>query len=407
MRRPLAGPLPLVLAWRFLRGPRSRLLAGTSRAALVATALGVTAMVVAMALMTGYSEDLQEKLIGDNAAVGIYPLNPERAELDAESRDALTALPGVRAVRAVSYGRGSLAGADPDVSVGVTLRGVDPGAGTRAREEDLAAGEDGIPGAVLGEELARRLGAGRGDLLRLTVLGLRSGRPRFRYATLRLSGTFSSGVAEFDGSWLVVDRLLLNRLAGQGPASGLYELALEDPGQATRVAGRVEEILGEDFLVTDWRDLNKELFFALKLQKLLLFLGLALIVLVSIFNVASTLMILIRERMRDIGVLGAMGLAPRGLRWAFVLTGTLLGGAGTLLGVGVGALICWVLTTFELIRFEPEVAAIYFIDSVPFRVEGGDLLAVVSFALGLTVLGSLVPAWRAVRVEPAAAIRYE
>ena len=211
--------------------------------------------------------------------------------------------------------------------------------------------------------------------MRLVALGFADGRPRFRFQSLRVTGTFTSGYAEFDAGWLLAARPLVEGLTG-GEGTELYELTLARAGDATRVAEAAGKILGADWFVTDWRLLNRELFTALKVQQLALFLVLGLIVLVSTFNVGSTLVVLVRERMRDIGVLGALGLAPGGLRAIFLAYGAALGAAGTLLGVALGTGAAWVLTTFHLIRFDPEVAAIYFISSVPFRVEPGDLAAV-------------------------------
>lgn len=405
--RPLRGPLPWIIAWRFLRGDRTRLLDGTARAALAAIALGVTAMVIAMALMTGYREELERKLVGANSAVMVSPLGSDAGALPPSQVAALRAIPGVVQVGRVAYGQGMLSvPGGPEVEV--VLRGVDPGgAQLAARASQLVPGPGGVPGAVLGAELAHRLGVRVGGTLRLVALGFESLRPRFRYQSLRVTGTFETGFAEFDNEWVLLDRPLVMHLMGEDGYVDLYEFTLGDPRESPRVASRAREILGPSFLVTDWRDLNRELFTALEVQQIALFLVLGLIVLVSTFNVASTLVVLVRERMRDIGVLGAMGMGPGRLRGVFLAYGGALGAAGTLLGVAVGGGAAELMDRFHLIRFNPEVAAIYFIRSVPFRVEGGDLAAVVAFTLVVTLLACLVPAWRAARVDPSQALRYE
>jgi len=421
-RPPLGGPLAWTVAWRFLRGRRSRLLGGTARAALAAVALGVTAMVIAMALMTGYREDLERKLIEGNAPIVASPLSRHAAALDAAALARLEAIPGVERVGRVSYGQGALdvpgraagggsaAGGAAAGALEVTLRGVDPGGGQLAASAgQLGADADGVPGAVLGGELANRLGVADGDRVRLVALGFDAdGRPRFRFQSLRVAGTFATGFAEFDGSWLLLDRALVNRLMGDQGAVDLYEFTLGDAvADAARVVAAVRGVLEPDYLVTDWRQLNQELFTALEVQQYALFLALGLIVLVSTFNVASTLVVLVRERMRDLGVLLTLGFAPRSLRAAFLAYGALLGGAGTAIGVAVGVAASWTLTTFDLIRFDAEVAAIYFISSVPFRVEAADVAAVVVFSLAVTLAACILPSRRALRIDPAAALRYE
>jgi lipoprotein-releasing system permease protein len=369
------------------------------------------AMVIAMALMTGYREDLQSKLIRGNAAVVAYPVAGEGGALDSRRLARLRAIPGVVGIGRVAYGQGSAASARAPQGVEVTLRGVDPGSGQLgASAADLAVpagAPGGLPGAVLGADLAAKLEVRPGDTLRLVVLGFTAGRPRFRFISVRVSSVFATGFAEFDHSWMLLDRRLVERLMGVPESADLLEFTVRDPSRVEPIAARAGRILEPDFIVTDWQQLNRELFTALRLQQVALFLVLGLIVLVSTFNVASTLVVLVRERLRDIGVLGALGLKPFRLQLIFLAYGTSLGAVGTLIGAACGWAIAWFLTTFDIIHFDPEVAAIYFISSVPFRVVPRDLLAVVGFALLVTLLACLVPAWRAARVDPSSALRYE
>ena len=167
------------------------------------------------------------------------------------------------------------------------------------------------------------------------------------------------------------------------------------------------ERLGGAAVVVDWQQLNRQLFAALDLQKRALFLLLGLIVVVATFNVASTLVVLVRERVRDLGVLAALGLAPAALTRVFLFYGAALGAAGTALGLGIAAAISWAVTRFELLSFGPEIADIYFLSTVPLRLRGGDAAAIAGFALAVTLVACLVPAARAAKLDPATALRYE
>ncbi len=415
MSRRSGAPIEAQIAWRFFRGGRSRLLDGTARAALLATTLGVMAMVIAMALMTGYRQDLQARMIRGHAAVVVYPLAGGDG-LAPELRAEIEALAEVTMVRQVLYGQGSVATAGQP-AIEVTLRGVEAGLGSMGELQglELAPGVDlqatawfpDLPGIFLGSELASRLGTGPGEPLRLMALGFDRGRPRFRYRSVRVAGLFTTGFSEFDRSWSVLDRAELERLVGRPEGAGLFEVGVDDPRQAAVVAARVRQILGDAYMVTDWQELNQELFTALRMQQIALFFVLGLIVLVSNFNVASSLVVLVRDRLREIGVLASLGLAPSRLRALFLWYGGALGLAGTAAGVALGSLIAWVLTEFELIRFDPEVAAIYFISSVPFRVRPPEVAAVVLFTLAVTMAACWLPARRAARVRPAVALRHE
>ncbi|MEO8277798.1 MAG: FtsX-like permease family protein [Thermoanaerobaculia bacterium] len=404
---PLSGSLILALAVRFLRGRGNRLISSTALSALAASTLGVTAMGVAMALMTGYRGDLQKKLVGGNAAVLVYPQTSSRESGGAESARfaaELRRMPGITRVDPVAYVQGVIATGGHEAQV--TLRGSAPGQGLLgATSEQLAPDAEGIPGVVLGVDLAADLGVAPGEHLRLVIVAVGEGRPKFVYRTLRFAGTFSSGFAEFDREWAVTSRETVAAIAPDGLES--LEVGVEDLDRAPAIAAAIRAISPDGTLVTDWRELNRELFAALSLQKAALFLLLGLIVLVSTFNVASSLVVLVRERRRDLGVLAALGLAPERMRWVFLLYGGALGLAGTLAGLGLAGTISWVADRFELVRFGPEVASIYFLRAVPFRLSLADAGLIAGFTLVVTLLSCWLPSRRALTLDPSAALRYE
>lgn len=405
-------PLPWVIAWRYLRGRRSQMLNSTALAALAATTLGVMAMVLAMALMSGYTSDLKRRLIGLQGEIIASPLDQSYFEEHRQALAQAAALPEVQRMSLVSYGEGSLSSSALPEGVSVVLRGVDAASDPVVQQslqqttQGLEANADGVAGVLLGPELRRRLAVQPGDALRLVVLDVSQGRPRFRYRSVRVAGGFSTGFAEFDATWVLLDRQLLRQLRGSAGLD-VAEFKLVSPDATERVTEAVEELLGGSWLVHHWLSLNRELFAALQLQEALLFLVLGLIVVVSTFNVASTLVILVREKMRDVGVLGAMGLAPGNVARTIIAYGMGLGAFGTLLGISLGAGSAWLITEFELVRFDPEVAAIYFIDSVPFLIEGRDLAAIGGFSLLVTLVACLLPARRAALLQPSTALRME
>ncbi|HSM12731.1 MAG TPA: FtsX-like permease family protein [Thermoanaerobaculia bacterium] len=413
----LPGPLTWTLARRLLTDRRSQLLGSSAKAALLALTLGVTALALSLALLTGYQEDLARKLIGGNAAI-LVALPPEEASAPfdavsgapaepiaaAAAEAAIREIPGVTRVDRVLYLEGVLDGGHGEAEV--TLRAAPRGAGPMsAAADELARRDDGAWGVLLGARRAERLGLVEGDRARLTVVTLGGARPRFAFRALEVAGVFASGFSEFDRAWAVVDPAAIAELPGAG--RGVIEVAVEDPSAAPAIADRIREVVGPEALVADWRQLNRGLFAALDLQRRALFLLLGLIVVVATFNVASTLVVLVRERMRDLGVLASIGLAPAGLRRVFLAYGAALGLVGTGLGLGLAAAISWVVTRFELLSFGPEIAEVYFLESVPLRLAPGDAALIAGFALAVTLAACFVPAARAARLDPAAALRYE
>lgn len=411
--RRAGGPLLLLLARRLLGGRRSGVLTDSSWAALGSIALGVVAMVVATALMNGYTGELVAKMVGGGALV-VAPVGAAAGEDLTEVGDRLlTEEPEIVSATTAVLGSGSLSSDGAPQGLDVSIRGIDAAAAAgRSGAQALGAGPDqlafvdGVPGAVLGAELAARLGVEEGDRVRLVALDLSGdlSGPRFRYRSLRVGGTFRSGFSLFDAGYLIVDRELARTMTGSRP---YLELGIDDPERVEPAARRVRALLGDRFVVRDWRDSNPGLFTALRLQKWALFLIMGLIVVVSTFNVVSTLIVLVREKTRQIGTLVALGLSPHRLRRVFLLCGLLLGVSGAGLGLVLGIAVSMLLSGSGLLRFDAEIAEIYFIDRVPLVVLPQDLLAITLFAVGVTAAASWLPARRAARVRPVEALRYE
>jgi ABC-type lipoprotein release transport system permease subunit len=192
-----------------------------------------------------------------------------------------------------------------------------------------------------------------------------------------------------------------------GGEANVIEVKLDTIRNTEEAARAIGEAAGKEFSVTDWRSLNSGLFSALKIQQITLFFVIGLIVAVSTFNIVATLVMTVQEKKRDIGILTALGAEPGFFPRVFLLLGGLLGGTGVVLGTAFGALVCWLMTAFRLLRFPPGVAEIYFVSYIPFVVRPLDVAAIGALAGAVILLASWVPARRAGRVNIAEALRYE
>jgi lipoprotein-releasing system permease protein len=393
--------LELELAVRFLRRRAGVLLRGTSLAAFAGVALATAALVITLALMSGYSYAIADALQRGNAHIVGFSGRPMDREAATELATRLAAVDGVRRATPVNYLAGLMDDpARPPNPVPITIKAVaDPPSygGLIAWPEGGAA----IP-ALLGERLAASLRLAAGDRVAVR-LPPEPGSWIVPTITLVNTGTFRLAFAEFDSSWVVVPLdAATAALPGTGAAG--IEIEIADPLAVGKIRSALEEA-HPGLLYTDWREMNRSLFAVLRWQTLSLFVVLSLVVAVASFQVASALVVLAIDKRRSAGMLQALGATPAAIRRVLVLAGLLLGGSAVVAGVVVGCAASWLMTLLRVVRFPEGLARVYMVDSIPFRTEPLDLLAVLAVCLVLVLLASLGPAWRTSREDPVASLR--
>lgn len=401
------------IAWRYLRRPTDRLVSAVGLVSVFGLVIGVMALVISMALMTGYRRDLQQKLLGGNAEIFVYAIGSQIADpaaLQAELRQ----VQGVADASPVLFLNAVVTTESNTTGTEVMLKGIEP------RREQLSpmmakiigpakkfeTGE-GETGVAAGRYLATRLGVKAGDALSVTVPTTSEQGFMPRSATFVVTNVFSTGFYEFDSRWLFIDIREAQRLAGLSSAANLVEVKLVPGADIDAVVAEIERRTDRRYAVNDWREMNKQLFSMLQFQQLILFIVIGLIVFVSTFNIVSTLIMTVHEKKKEIGILSSMGAEPRMVRRIFMWYGTLVGFAGTTTGVVLGTLICWILTRFELLSFPPEIAEVYFVSSIPFVTRPIDLAVIAAFAMLVSFGATIIPSLRAARLNPIDAIRYE
>ncbi len=392
--------LELDLAIRFLRRRGGRLLRGTALAAFAAVALAVAALVVTLALMRGYTDAISSALQQGNAHMVGFAGYRMTADESLGHAQAMARIAGVRRASPVTYLSGLVEDpAEPTRPLPVTVKAVQtpPGYTGLGHWPDSRP----MPG-VLGAGLAEAVGAVGGDVATVR-LPPASGSWIVPSIRLTVVGTFSLAFAEFDQQWLLVPLDRVQRILPDVGAAGI-EVELDDPLAVDRTRGPLEEAF-PTLLFTDWREMNRPLFAALRWQTLSLFVVLSLVVGVASFQVSSALVVLAINKRRSAGTLHALGATPSVIRTVLVLSGVLLGGAGLTLGITIGVAASWALTAFRLVRFPEGLARVYMVDAIPFHPAVPDLLAVASVGAALIVGASFWPAWRASREDPVSALK--
>jgi lipoprotein-releasing system permease protein len=436
----------LFVASRYLRAKRRQAFIGVITGISIAgVAAGVASLIVALAINNGFRQDLQDRLLGSTSHVnllriesdGIKDWRPLMGRLSKEPHVLATA-PAIYEQVLISRGpraRGAvLKGLMPayerkvsDLLNTVTIGSAEAleerptnavsssagqGAGTAPTEKSPTA-LDGVqervaamPPIVLGKDMADELGATLGSVVlvtspqgELTPFGMVP-----KYNRFRVAGVFNSGFYDYDSSWAFTRLSDAQQLFGLGDLVSVIEFKVDDIYQAGEIAHKLEQAAGRGFMATNWMEQNRALFRALRLERLVTFITIGLIVFVAALNILISLTMMVMEKTRDIAVLMSMGTRKAQVRRVFIAQGMLIGVIGTAIGLVLGYALSWIGGHYHLLSLAPEV---YSIDYVPFapRVVDGVLVALV--AIGISLIATVYPSWSAARILPAEALRYE
>ena len=415
-------PYELQIGWRYTRsgrsGRRNGFISFISGVSMLGIALGVAALIIVLSVMNGFQKEVRDRMLSVVAHVEVYAAGG-------------AALPDWRATAALARRHPQVIGAAPFVGAqaliargedmrGAIVRGISPedeatvtDLASRLKDTLLAQLKPGEWNIALGAELARALGVKPGDKITLVAPGGQLTPagvvPRLKQFTL--VGTFDTGHYEYDSGLALIhvdDAARLFRV--EGPTG--VQLRLKDLQQAREVAQQLSADLGPNVIVTDWTRTNRNWFAAVQLEKRLMFIILTLIIAVAAFNLVSTLVMTVTDKRADIAILRTLGASPRSVMGIFMVQGALSGVIGTFGGVALGLLVAFNIDVIvpaieRVLQMSFLPASVYLISRMPSDPQSGDIVPIVLISLVLAFVATLYPSWRASRVQPADALRYE
>lgn len=420
----------LFIAMRYLRAKRRQAVVGVITAiSVIGVAAGVASLIIALAITNGMRRDLQERLVGSTSHVDLMRVKGDGIRWWRPLLERLRGVPHVVAAAPGLYGqvlisRGARSGGalikgvipKDEKTVGDLLQSVVEGSaealepvgsgsvGTHVPE--AGHGAPGVPPIVIGKDLAETLGVGVGDTVtvispqgEMTPLGMVP-----RYQGFSVVGIFKSGFYQYDSSYTFMRLVDAQRLFHEPDLISVISFKVDNLYQAGRVGAAIEQAAGAEFQTTNWMEQNRELFRALKLEQVVTFIVLALIVCVAALNILIALTMMVMEKTRDIAVLMSFGVRAEQVRRIFLLQGLLISVIGTVLGLVVGYGLSWAGGHYQFIRLD---ASVYSIDHLPFAPKFVDALIVTAVSLGVSLVATFYPSASAAKILPAEALRYE
>lgn len=405
------------VARRYLAGGRG-FVSFITTIAVGGVAVGVMALIVVIGVLTGLQKDLRERILGGGPhAVVLQIGNAFKMDAWPAVLDRIAEDPAVVAVAPFVYTEVVLNSGE-NYNEAIALRGLAPdsgAAGVTGLGDHLVLGtlpsgptESGSPGIVVGRGLADKLGLYLGKLVTAASLQntalTSSGLFQPSLKRFEVVGVFQTGLYQYDEKLAFVELSAAQELLGLGDGVTGIEFDVTDPWIAAEVSARVEEALGFPYKVDDWQELNANLFSALKLEKLAMAVILTLIVLVASFNIVSTLVMLVTDKTREIGILRSMGLTAVGVGRVFRQMGLFIGLVGTALGAALGGVLGWLLARYEFITLPNDV---YFVEKLPITLDVLDVTLIVTGSVLIAFLATIYPARKAAELTPVDAIRHE